>query len=520
MGDPLVVRERQRFEHRSQQCNGLVRSGLTVPAAFGKHLPQRLPVQPLEHHERRGALRGIRHPDVQHLHDGRVFEPRDGLRFEHERVYEVLARLGCEFGRHPQHLHGDGYVQPDVRARIDHPEPAGGHDARDRELLGDGLPHQLERVSDLRRHVDVTPHAHTHMNPVPAQSDGIARPRAERPPHAPTRTYPTDPVATLRPAEQHSRRTLVRKDNTMADAPPDKAPSKPRGTRPTQSETATLADAEHVVATANANLAAFTAADANQSIKRVTSGTLDRMTQLIAAVRQARGGQPLNLTGLLANTTAEIQARASLLSLLADARQRVATGYRTDRALQKTFGVGAHWGETATPPLVDGATQIITATQDASVAAKAAAAGVDATKIAQITAARDALVAADRQQNLARSKRGSGTAKKDASLSELKSDVAYVREVAKGVFASDPATLATFRSVKTRHTPKPRAAPAAGAPPKKKPRGTSKAAKRIKLAVAAANPGTVTPVVKKGRPSPKRAVAKKGVKKGTPRRTG
>ena len=172
----LAVRERERLKHRAQDREHLGRRYELFAARFEK-IREALSVDPLQGHPGHlAAVSRTRHAEVEHLHDLRVRELRDGARLLREAREKEPLVLGSESVWDEHHLERDRPLEREVKATVHDAEAALRHDALDREAsLQRGANDREGILRRVRYRAHQTTAASTRSIPAPRRSRSTPR---------------------------------------------------------------------------------------------------------------------------------------------------------------------------------------------------------------------------------------------------------------------------------------------------------------------------------------------------------
>jgi hypothetical protein len=232
-------------------------------------------------------------------------------------------------------------------------------------------------------------------------------------------------------------------------------------TRPKQTEQNIIADGRRVAAAVRRHIDLFTEADARREEKLLSSERLERFESYIEALDVASGNTITGSALMTQTTTTESEHRTVLYEALVDVRAEVKVAYKSNPAIGRVFGVGRALSSRSTPMLLKVGRAVLTSWQDQELRAAAERAGITAARIGEIAEQVVALGEADTAQNAALTQGRGRTLTKRQLLRVVRSETAYVREVAAVVLRRDPALLEEFASTLPRRVVQPRSAPKA-----------------------------------------------------------
>lgn len=230
-------------------------------------------------------------------------------------------------------------------------------------------------------------------------------------------------------------------------------------TRRKRTEQNILADGRHVADAARRHYDVIRQDDARREEKLLPSERLDRFESAIEALDAASGG---TLTGgALQIKAADRQSarRTALYQALVEVRAEVKVTSKGNPAIGRAFGVGFALSPRSTPVLLTVGNAVLTSWQDEELRTAAERAGIDAARIGGIAAQVAALGEADTARHTALTRGHGRTLTKKQLLHTVRSETAYVRQVAAVVFRGDPVVLGEFKSTQPRYTVKHRTSP-------------------------------------------------------------
>lgn len=229
-----------------------------------------------------------------------------------------------------------------------------------------------------------------------------------------------------------------------------------------------LDDAKNVVTAARKYQKQFAAADKGKKVVRVGPAFLNSVAANIALFEKVRGDVVVGKTTKESATAVEVRARGPVYETIIDIRDDVATTHRGNTAVAKAFGMGARIDRNSTPGLLKVAGDILSVVKGDKALAKAAdEAGVNASRLAQLKKAYDALAKAQEGQVSAISKARTGAVDRKTLHKSINGDVAFIRKVATVVFRKDPKVLKEFETVRPKLSASKAKPPAPSSTPSK-----------------------------------------------------
>jgi hypothetical protein len=239
-------------------------------------------------------------------------------------------------------------------------------------------------------------------------------------------------------------------------------------TKPRATEQDHIADARVVIKQTRDAWTDIEAANKGRKIPLLTKKQLEDFEAKIDAAAKSIGKQHVVKTNKTQATASEVDQRKVIKEQLKDIREDVALAFPNNVPLQRAFGRGKSLSSNVTNTLVHAATAMIEAYDDSGNRKLAADAGVSPARIKTLTAARDALVAADSTQRHTQATARTHTVNKTNLLSGVPKGTALLRRVVKRVSKNDKAKIAALKPTTSRRTPKKRAT--AKIDPDKKPK--------------------------------------------------
>jgi hypothetical protein len=229
-----------------------------------------------------------------------------------------------------------------------------------------------------------------------------------------------------------------------------------RPTRPKKKEQNVIADARHVAGAARRHFGVIEQVDAGREKKLLAPERLARFEANIEAFAAASSGSVTGVALQARATLSEAERRSVLYPVLRDVRADIKLTYKEEPAIGRAYGVGLKLSPLSTPSLLQVGGAMLSSWKDPELRQAAERAGIDAPRMNVIAEHVDALTTADTAQNAALAQ-GRGRTLTKAQLSRsIRTETAYVRQVAAVVFREDPAMLTEFASTQPRRAVKPR----------------------------------------------------------------
>jgi hypothetical protein len=227
-------------------------------------------------------------------------------------------------------------------------------------------------------------------------------------------------------------------------------------TRPKKTEQNVIADARHVAGAARRHFDVIEQVDARREKKLLTEERLVRFEANIEALAGASGGSVTGLALQAKATGSEAALRSVLYPELRDVRAGIKLTYTEDAGIGRAYGVGLQLSPLSTPSLLRVGRAVLSSWKNPELRAAAERAGIDAARMSVLAEYVEALTTADTAQNAALAQ-GRGRTLTKAQLNRaVRSETAYVRQVAALVFREHPAVMTEFASTQPRHAVKPR----------------------------------------------------------------
>lgn len=211
-----------------------------------------------------------------------------------------------------------------------------------------------------------------------------------------------------------------------------------RSTRPKKTEQNVIADAHHVAGAARRYLDMIEEVDARREKKLLTEERLALFESNIAAFAAASGGSVTGLALQAQATLSEAARRGVLYPVLRDVRADIKLSYKEDPAVGRAYGVGLQLSPLSTPSLLQVGRAVLSSWKDPKLRRAAEGAGIDEARMSVIAEHVEGLTTADTAQNAALTQ-GRGRTLTKAQLNRaVRSETAYVRQVAALVFRANP----------------------------------------------------------------------------------
>jgi len=297
--------------------------------------------------------------------------------------------------------------------------------------------------------------------------------------------------------------------DTSAAAAPVKAS---RGQR-SKSDEATIVRAKAVAKALPTMLDGIAQADSHASKVRIDEDWLTQFGSLIESAEQAADGLTVRVGALAGATSAERAVAATLVGKLVSLRDRIATHFQDDAALQKLFlrGASLHAGSTGSAIAAAGSVALAFAGPRHD---DAVAAGVTQADVDEISALRAELSSADVAQHGVIETNKDGTVDRRALMSLVATRTAYAVKVVQSVFGKGSKEAAAVADTR----------PVVGATKTRKSNRDAVAKRRKVIAAALTAPAkkaTKKKPAKKAakKAAPKRKPAKKPAKKATKKKS-